>query len=241
MLSRAEKIAIIGVIVTALGIESAAKHAENSLQSWRLHGNLRDVLLFLGEKMKRHSLLIAVLLCFAFPLLAQNPELKALAEEDQVVRQENPAKGITRKDRDRGKLVLELLAKGAARTPEDKFNAALVLQHTPLIFCGKQLVSVSPDNYLLAHYLFKGSFEAGYTPARIMVANSIDRYMSMTEGRQKYGTNRITNQKTGKDEWVPIDRATPDSERAKYGVPPLVELLKQFPEQRPSKSPPPKK
>jgi hypothetical protein len=209
---------------------------KNSLQSWRLLENWRAVFLFSGEKMKYRSLLIAFLLCFAFPLLAQNPELKALAEEDQAVRQEHPPKNITRHDEDRGKLVLELLAKGAAQTAEDKFNAARVLQHTPLTFCGKQLVSISPDNYLLAHYLFKESFEAGYAPARIMVANSIDRYLSMTEGRQKYGTNWITNQETGKDELVPIDRATPDSERAKYGVRLLAELLKQYPEQKPSKS-----
>src|SRR5436305_1632129 len=190
--------------------------------------------------MKRQSLLIALLLCSAFSLQAQNPELKTLAEEDQRVRQDKPAKEITRSDQDRGRLVLELLAKGAAQTAEDKFNAALVLQHTPFRYCGKQLVSMSPDNYLLAHYLFKESFEAGYAPARSLVATSIDRYMSMTEGRQKYGTNRITNQKTGRDEWVPIDRATPDSERAKYGIPPLVELLKLFPEQSSSHSSPAK-
>jgi len=162
--------------------------------------------------MKRQSLVIALLLCSAFSLQAQNPELKALAEEDQEVQKEKPAKEITRSDQDRGRLV-----------------------------CGKELVSMSPDNYLLAHYLSKESFEGGYAPARYLVAASIDRYMSMTEGRQKYGTNRITNQKTGKDEWVPIDRATPDSERAKYGIPPLAELLKQFPEQSSSKYSPTKR
>ena len=34
------------------------------------------------------------------------------------------------------------------------------------------------------------------------------------------------NQETGKEELVPIDRKTSDSERAKYGVAPLPELLK---------------
>lgn len=64
-----------------------------------------------------------------------------------------------------------------------------------------------------------------------LVTASIDRYLSFTEGYQKYGTNRIVNQETGKEELVPIDRKTSDSERAKYGVPPLSTLLKQFPEQ----------
>ena len=121
------------------------------------------------------------------------------------------------------------------KTPEDKFNAALVLQHTPLTLCDRQLVSKSPDNYLLAHNLFKSAFEVGYKDARYLIAASIDRYLSFTEGYQKYGTNRLVNQETGKQELVPIDRKTPDSERAKYGVPSLSTLLKQFPEQAPRK------
>src|SRR5204862_6402323 len=42
----------------------------------------------------------------------------------------------------------------------------------------------------------------------------------------------ILNQETGKEEWVPIDRNVSDSERAKYGVLPLAELLKRYPEQK---------
>ena len=175
-------------------------------------------------------LLIAFLLCASSQLLGQNAELKKLMEEDQAVRQ--PGKEITGDD-DRIKQVLELLAKGAAQTPEDKYNAALVLQHTPLTFCEGRIVAKSPYNFLLAHYLAKESYEAGYSGARELVAMSMDRYLTFTQGHQKYGTNVLTNQKTGKDEWVPIDRETPDSERAKYGVPPLATLLKQYPEQKP--------
>ena len=174
-------------------------------------------------------LLIAFLLCASSQLLGQNAELKKLMEQDQAVRQ--PGKEITGDD-DRIKQVLELLAKGAAQTPEDKYNAALVLQHTPLTFCEGRIVAKSPYNFLLAHYLAKESYEAGYSGARELVAMSMDRYLTFTQGHQKYGTNVLTNQKTGKDEWVPIDRETPDSERAKYGVAPLAELLKQYPEQK---------
>ena len=173
--------------------------------------------------------LIAFLLCASSQLLGQNAELKKLMEEDQAVRQ--PGKEITGDD-DRIKQVLELLAKGAAQTPEDKYNAALVLQHTPLTFCEGRIVAKSPYNFLLAHYLAKESYEAGYSGARELVAMSMDRYLTFTQGHQKYGTNVLTNQKSGKDEWVPIDRETPDSERAKYGVPPLATLLKQYPEQK---------
>jgi hypothetical protein len=181
-------------------------------------------------------------LCFATVLCShlvfteangQNPLLKELAREDQAYRK---GEKVTRTDEERIKIVLALIGEGALTVPEDKFNAALVLEHTPLSFCEKRLVSISPDNYLLAHHLFKSAFEAGYKDARYLVAASIDRYLSFTAGYQKYGTNRVINQETGKEEFVPIDRKTPDSERAKYGVAPLEVLLKQFPEQAPKKT-----
>lgn len=180
----------------------------------------------------RYFMLMFWLSLAAAESYGQNPLLRELAKEDQDSRS---GKGIARTDAERVKIVLALIAQDALKLPEDKFNAALILQHTGLTFCDKRLVSVSPDNYLLAHHLFKSAFEAGYKDARYMVATSIDRYLSFTEGYQKYGTSRVNNQETGKEELVPIDRKTPDSERAKYGVPPLSELLKQFPEQAPRK------
>ena len=114
----------------------------------------------------------------------------------------------------------------------ERNGRALVLQHTGMTFCGDKLTSLSPDNYLLAHHLAVAAFEAGYEKARFLVPQTIDRYLSLTEGHQKYGTNRFINQETGAEEWAPIDRNTTDAERAKYGVPPLAVLLKQFPEQK---------
>ena len=95
-----------------------------------------------------------------------------------------------------------------------------------MTFCDQRLVSKSRDNCLLAHYLSQAPLNPVYKDARYLVAESIDRYLSLTEGDQKYGTNRVANQETGKEELVPIDRKTSDSERAKYGVAPLPELLK---------------
>jgi hypothetical protein len=142
-----------------------------------------------------------------------------------------------RTDQDRIKLVLEQLAAGAVITPEDKCNAALVLDHTGLTFRGDKLESVSPDNYLLAHYLAQRAFAADGKTCRGLVAATIDRYLGFTTGQQKYGTNRIINQSTGNEELFPIDRATPDSERAKYAVPPLADLLKKYPEAKRPPSP----
>lgn len=165
-----------------------------------------------------------------------NTLLRELAREDQASRR---GETITRTDQERLALVHAELARGTLRTPEDQFHAALVLQHTGLTFCNDKLVSLSADNYLLAHHLANRAFEAGYEEARHLVAQTIDRYLSMTQGYQKYGTNRFINQETGREELAPIDRNTSDAERAKYGVAPLAELLKQFPEQprKPSPSP----
>lgn len=188
--------------------------------------------------MKKYRFLLSGLLfilCASLTITeahGQNQLLTELAKEDQDSRS---GKEIARTDEERVEIVLSLIGRGELKTPEDRYNAAIVLQHTPLTYCEKRLVSTSPDNYLLAHHLFKSAFEAGYKDARYLVAAAIDRYLSMTQGYQKYGTNRINNQETGKEEWVPIDRKTPDSERAKYGVLPLAELLKRYPEQPPKK------
>ena len=188
--------------------------------------------------MKNYRLLLSVLVFILSSSLTmieaegQNQLLRELAKEDQDSR---TGKEIARTDEERVKIVMSLVGQGELKTPEDKFNAALILDHTPFTFCDKKLVSKSPDNYLLAHHLFQSAFAGGYKDARYLIAASIDRYLSMTEGYQKYGTNRLINQETGKEEWVPIDRKTPDSERAKYGVLPLAELLKRYPEQPPKK------
>lgn len=183
----------------------------------------------MSGRMRTRCLVFSSLLCIVPGLWAQNASLKALADEDQAVQF---GKEVARSPEDRNKLVLQLLAKGAARTPQDKFNAAIVLQHTPLGFCEGRLVSKSPDNYLLGHYLAKEAYAAGYKPAGVLVAQSIDRYLTFTEGRQLYGTNRIVNQKTGKEELVPIDRSFPDSKRVKLGLQTLEQLLKAYPEQK---------
>ena len=181
------------------------------------------------------SLLLSLLVCFT-PTLSeahdQNQLLRELAKEDQEQRR---GKKVARTDEERVKIVLSLIGQGEVKTSEDKFNAALVLQYTPMTFRDQRLVGISPDNYLLAHYLSKSAFEAGYQDARYLVAAAIDRYLMSTAGYQKYGTQRLINQATGKEELVPIDRKTSDSERAKYGVSPLAELLKQYPEQAPQK------
>jgi hypothetical protein len=186
-----------------------------------------------GAKVKnfRWLVFIAMTLFFgATAAFAQTPLLRELAKEDQDSR---TGKTIARTDDERRKMVLEIIAKGQLKGPEDKYDVALVLQHTGMTFCDDRLVSFSADNYLIAHFLFQSAYDEGYTAGGTLylIAASMDRYLSMTVGTQKYGTNREFNQKAEKEEWVPIDRKTTDAERAKYGIAPLAELLKQFPEQ----------
>ena len=183
--------------------------------------------------MKRSRISHLILIVFfvaSTDVYGQNKLLRELAKEGQDARTGKP---VTRTDEERIRITLDLIARAELKNPEDKFNAGLILQHTGVTFCDKRLVSISPYNYLLAHNLFTSAFEAGYKEARYLVAASIDRYLTFTQGYQKYGTNRIFNQETGKEELVPIDRKTSDSERAKYGVPSLSELLRQYPEQAP--------
>lgn len=186
--------------------------------------------------MKTHSvlaLMLTALSLLAAPALrAQTTLLRELAKEDQDAQAD---KQTPHTQEERAKIVLEMIGEGSLKGPEDQFDAALILQHTGLDFCDKRLVSKSPDNYLLAHYLFKSAFAGGYKDAGYLIAASLDRYLSFTEGYQKYGTNRVFNQQTGKEELVPIDRKTSDEERAKYGVLPLADLLKRYPEQAPKK------
>lgn len=162
--------------------------------------------------------------------MTENTVLVDVDREDQDYQQ---GKQVSRRDQERIVLVLEQIGGGKVHTPADHFNAAIVLQHSPMTIRNDSLVAISPDNYLLGHHLATAAFEAGYAPARELVAQSIDRYLSVTTGRQKYGTNRFVNQRSGAEELAAIDRATSDAERARYDVPPLAELLKRFPESAP--------
>ena len=172
-------------------------------------------------------LIVALALATACAGLGAN-ELSELARQDQAVRAGEPD---TSSDDARRRRVLELLAEGEVKSPRDKFNAGLVLQHTGLEFRHGELVSLSAENHLLAHFLFEQALAGGIEEAAYLVAASVDRYLSVTQGIQKYGTNRVIDQESGKELLVPIDRSVGDEERKRLGVPPLEELLQRWPEQ----------
>ena len=86
-----------------------------------------------------------------------------MADEDQRMRmsEETDPKLENEADQRHRLRVLELLADGRIVLPEDKFRAALLLQHTTAIFCDGKLKSESLENYLLAHFLARSAALAG--------------------------------------------------------------------------------
>jgi len=161
--------------------------------------------------------------CPQAPDLSVQKELEAMVEADQALRgseNSDPEKEV-QADLAHRQRVLALLAAGRIDSAEQKFMAALLLQHTPAMICEGKLTSQSRENYLLAHYLALASAEAGYRPARRMVAMTLDRYLWMCGKAQKYGTNFTVDEKTGKRILEPLDRATSDEERALWDVEPL--------------------
>jgi hypothetical protein len=181
-------------------------------------------------------ILLATLVLLTAPALAlaDHARLQELARQDQAVRmgQDDPSSDDARRHE-----VFRILAAGGPLTPQDQLHAGLVLQHTGLTYCDGKLTSLSAENYLFAHHLFLGAMEGGVEAAAQLAAAAIDRYLSFTVGTQRYGTNRIINQETGREELVPVDRSVTDEERRRFGVPPLAELLRRFPEQaRPAES-----
>ena len=159
-------------------------------------------------------------------IIKDNAELKKMVEKDQEMRQ-NDTLDMEPVDKVHRLKVMNLIASGQIRTNNDKLNAALILQHTALKFCNGSLVSISPENYYLAYELAKAVFDSGYKKSADMVAATYDRYLLYTEGYQKFGTQRVFDEKTNEEIWAPIDSATTDAEREKYGIKPLKELLKE--------------
>tara|TARA_R110000868_G_scaffold131361_4_gene341405 strand:+ start:4921 stop:5490 length:570 start_codon:yes stop_codon:yes gene_type:complete len=155
-----------------------------------------------------------------------NQELIKMIEVDQKMRQEDTT-DFELIDQKHRKRVFELLAENQIKTPIDKYNAALILQHTNAIYCDNMLKSISPENFLLAYCLSNSAYNEGYKQAAYMVALNQDRYLLYTLGYQKYGTQKIYDEKSDSFLWAPIDSTTTDVERAKYGVPNKKVLLEQ--------------
>lgn len=147
---------------------------------------------------------------------ADNQELAAMVKLDQEMRVQGLETG--EQDEVHRKRVMEILADGLVITPNDKFNAALILQHTSLTYCDDKLTSKSVENYYLAYCLVKSEFDKGHREFGPMVAATYDRYLLYTVGYQKFGTQKIYDEATDQFVLAPMDPNTSDEERAAMGI-----------------------
>jgi hypothetical protein len=151
---------------------------------------------------------------------AQNAELAKLVGADQDDRKGGVGgidwSFVAPRDRERGARVKQIVAEGGARTPDDKYNAALVLQH------GEELA-----DFELAHRLAREAAEADadLPGARWLAAAALDRSLVQAGKPQRYGTQSI--RKEGRWLLAEVDPTVTDEERALWDVPPLAESRKR--------------
>jgi len=175
--------------------------------------------------------LIGCMVCLGVPVNAKDrralEELRIMVKADQVGRS-SPGEMEPKADEARQQRVLALLANGQISEPEAKECAALILQHSSLRFCDGSLQAISLDNYLLAYLLAKSAADHGRKSARPLAAACLDRFLVYSGKPQKYGTQYVLDPKTEKMVTAPVDPATSDEERAKWGVEPLIKFMKQL-------------
>lgn len=162
-------------------------------------------------------------------ITTDNQTLIELVKKDQEMRSGDMSGMNAGIDLEHRKQVFEMLAKGEIKTAKDKMNAALILQHTNLGYCNEELISESVENYYLASLLSEQAFKEGLEDAKAMYAANMDRYLWLTVGIQKYGTQKVYVEEVDDFYWVPIDTLTTDQERTQFGIPPLKELLEKTP------------
>ena len=145
---------------------------------------------------------------------AMDPQLRAIYEADQADRRRLELEGLRERDDDRCRQVDALLANGQARSSEDFFHAAMVLQH-----------GGSAEDYYRAHELAKRATEMGYEPARWLTAAAVDRWLMSTGRPQKYGTQY----REIDGNWVlhDVDPTTTDDERVQWNVPTLQAAIER--------------
>jgi len=120
-------------------------------------------------------------------------------------------------DHDRRQRVLAEIRAARVRTAEDRFHAAVVLQH-----------GARPEHYELAHLLADSASDAGLRPARWLAAATLDRWLMSRGLLQRFGTQYVS----ADTEWrlYRYESGTTDEERAAWDVPPLDEAMARLEE-----------
>jgi len=148
-----------------------------------------------------------------------NPEMKAIFDEDQRVRQTSKIDWsvVGKSDAERREQTRKLLAAGALHTGSDFEGAAFVFQH-----------GGTAEDYLLAHTLAMIAVSKGDSTAIWIASATLDRYLEHIKQKQIFGTQYSSD---GKNSWTqePYDRAlVSDALRQQLGVPSQAMQAKQL-------------
>lgn len=136
---------------------------------------------------------------------APDAELARLAADSERERDHQGAAAVARRH-----AVFTMWADERLHGSADQFAAATVLVH------GELAAEVGAAQQLALAAM------ANEPRARLLAAVAYDRLRRLAGTAQKFGTQVV--QRDGRAELWPVDPATTDSERAKWGVPPLAEL-----------------
>jgi hypothetical protein len=145
-----------------------------------------------------------------------NAELDALYRADQADRSGGPGgiawTEVSPRDEQRERRVRAILASGVELGADDRYHAAMVLQH-----------GEDREDYELAHELARRAAEddADHPHARWLAAATLDRALIAAGVPQRYGTQSIVE--GGRWVLAPVDPTVDDAERARWDVPPLAE------------------
>ncbi len=163
------------------------------------------------------NVIILPLLLFIACATQDNARLVELAKNDQSDRKVYNSE-IDKNDAERLREVNEIIQNGGLITSNDFFNAAIILQH-----------GSKPSDYKKANELAKKSVEidANNRIAKILIAQSMDRYLLSINKPQIFGTQR---REIGELEYLQdIDTLKiSDEERKKLGIQTLKENLDYF-------------
>lgn len=143
-----------------------------------------------------------------------NAELAKLYQEDQADRagtlQATQWADVGKRDAERRKRVLEIVAEGGAKVADDYYHAGMVFQHGD-----------KPEDYDRAHEWCLKALELDpeHPMARWLAAASKDRALMWRGKPQLYGTQF----KKVDEKWIlwEVDPSVTDEERVRWDVPPL--------------------
>ena len=152
------------------------------------------------------------------PDAAASSRMAQIFNEDQDARKTTNIdwEKVAVQDEARRKETLKLLNAGRLSSGADYYYAAFVFQH-----------GNCSEHYQLANLLADQAIKRNYPAARWIYAATYDRWQRSLGKPQKYGTQYMSQGGDCNFKLEPYDPATTDTERSRYGVPPIGEALKR--------------